>query len=245
MKKLHIFIISILLFISCTKQEDFYLNPTNGKTTVVFNPKVHYSTLTDQDGNIYKTVKIVNQTWMAENLRTTSYNDGTEIPNLTNIEDWWFVKKIRFGAYCNYNNTDNLDTIATYGRLYNWYAIDEDKLCPQGWHVPSSNEFEILINNIGGSDSAAIELKESGNSHWITIQNIYNTATNKTGFTSIPSGSRSIYFHGISAQSNYWTITTGGSCGPIFYAISHWFTDIYSSSTDKRTGLSVRCIKDY
>ena len=92
--------------------------------------------MTDQDGNFYKTVTIGTQTWMAENLRTMKYNDGTNIPLVTSGIAW---NNLNTGAYCNYNNTTNSDTIATYGRLYNWYAVNTGKLAPKGWHVENSH----------------------------------------------------------------------------------------------------------
>lgn len=128
MKKTHftpflfITIISIV-FSSCSKDDKDEMvpnNPINGQSTAVFNPKIIYGTMTDQDGNVYKTVTIGTQTWMAENLRTTKYNDGAAIPNVTDDAEWEFLTT---GAYCNYNNTIDTNTIGTYGRLYNWYAV--------------------------------------------------------------------------------------------------------------------------
>jgi hypothetical protein len=111
-----------VVFVSCAKgDDDNDSNLTNGKTTALFNPNVTYGTLTDQDGNIYKTVSIGTQIWMAENLRTTKYNDGTPIPVVLDNNEW---QSLSIGAYCNYNNTSNLDTIATFGRLYNGYAVN-------------------------------------------------------------------------------------------------------------------------
>src|SRR6266542_118390 len=105
---------------------------TNGKTTAVFNTDVTYGILTDQDSNVYKIVTIGTQTWMAENLRTTKYNDGTTIPNVIFAGEW---RNLETGAYVNYNNSISTDIIATYGRLYNWYTVNTGKIAPKGWHV--------------------------------------------------------------------------------------------------------------
>ncbi|HDO06183.1 MAG TPA: hypothetical protein ENG85_00705, partial [Bacteroidetes bacterium] len=111
-------------FTACKKKPLKPDNPLNGRTTAVFNPNKTYGTVTDIDGNVYKTIVIGNQTWMAENLRVTHYQNGDTIPNVTDNTTW---KDLSTDAYCNYNNTTDLDTIATYGRLYNWYAVNDTR----------------------------------------------------------------------------------------------------------------------
>src|SRR5664280_1230387 len=115
--------------------------PTNGLTTAIFNNTKTYGTMTDQDGNEYKTITIGTQTWMAENLRTTKYRDGTVIPNISyGAWDTHFT-----GAYCTYNNTNDAVSIATHGRLYNWNAVtDSRNIAPAGWHVPTDAEWTTL-----------------------------------------------------------------------------------------------------
>lgn len=100
----------IILEYGCKKDEVVSVNPTNGLTTAVFNPDLTYGTLTDQDGNIYKTIRIGNQTWMAENLRVTHYRNGDAIPNITDTTQWATQTE---GAWCNYNNTEDITAIAT------------------------------------------------------------------------------------------------------------------------------------
>ncbi|TRZ53760.1 hypothetical protein D4S03_01290 [bacterium] len=133
----------LLLLQCCKKEED--TNQFNGKTTAIFNPGKTYGSLTDQDGNIYRTITIGSQTWMAENLRTTTYRNSDAIPLVTDSTAW---KNLSTGAYCNYQNTNNIDTIATYGRLYNWAAVtDNHKIAPFGWHVPTHDELNVVIYN--------------------------------------------------------------------------------------------------
>ena len=129
-KYLLILIVVITLFSGCEKEITHpYRHPFNGRTTAVFNPDKEYGMVRDIDGSEYKTIVIGNQTWMAENLRVTHYRNGDPIPNVTGNEEW---SRLTTGAYCNYNNTTNPDTIATYGRLYNWYAaIDSRKIAPE------------------------------------------------------------------------------------------------------------------
>jgi uncharacterized protein (TIGR02145 family) len=149
-------IITTLLILnsSCKKDDNI------GKTTAIFNPDLTYGTISDQDGNIYKTIKIGTLTWMAENLRVTTYNDGTPIAEIIENDKW---NSSTTGAYCNYNNTNNLSTIATYGHLYNWYAVNTGKLAPQGWHVPTQGEWAYLENYLAGLDS---KIRETGTTHW-------------------------------------------------------------------------------
>ena len=99
-----------------------------GISTAVFNPNLTYGEMTDQDGNTYKTISIgtgkAAQTWMAENLRVTSYRNGDPIPYVNNTNQW---EDLTTGAQCTYNNTDDINYIATYGRLYNWYAVVDSR----------------------------------------------------------------------------------------------------------------------
>ena len=101
------------------------------------------STVKDADGNVYTTVKIGNQVWTVENLRTTKYNDGSAIPLVTDSAAW---VNLTTPGYCYYNNTTNADSIKKYGALYNWYAVDTKKLAPAGWHVPTDAEWDTLQN---------------------------------------------------------------------------------------------------
>ena len=100
-------------------------------------------TLTDTDGNVYQTVMIGNQVWMAENLRVTKYNDGSAITLDTSKATWGTDTA---GKYCYYNNTTNADSIKKFGTLYNWYAVNTGKLAPTGWHVPKDAEWDTLQN---------------------------------------------------------------------------------------------------
>jgi uncharacterized protein (TIGR02145 family) len=222
-----------IVFSSCSKDD----NDSSSGTTAVFNSSVSYGSMTDQDGNVYLTVTIGTQTWMAENLRTTTYNDGAAIPNAADNDSW----ASSTGAYCNYNNTTDTDTIATYGRLYNWYAVNTGKLAPKGWHVPTDAEWTTLttylVERVSGD-----KLKETGTKHW----NSPNTgATNETGFTALPGGDRDYdgAFLGIGGFGLWWSATED-------YAASAWaryvyyYSDVGRTYFDKRVGFSVRCVRD-
>lgn len=218
----------ILFASSCEKDDD---NEPSTKDTI-----------TDQDGNVYKTVTIGGQTWMAENLRTTKYNDGTAIPNVTNDDEW---KYNNTGAYCNYDYAAGTGYIATYGLLYNWHAVNTGKLAPKGWHVPTDAEWTELTEYLGGESVAGGKLKETGTTHW-NPTNI--GATNETGFTALPGGTRWGSFSDIGSRGFWWSAThKGGS--------DAWYRQIYGESPDPYSGLwrgsaydeacfSVRCVRD-
>ncbi|MBL0287321.1 MAG: fibrobacter succinogenes major paralogous domain-containing protein [Bacteroidetes bacterium] len=118
----------------------------------------------------------MNQIWMAENLKTTLYNDGTLIPNVTNSDEW---SKLTTGAYCYYDN--NYSNNAIYGKLYNWYAVGTGKLVPKGWHVPTDAEWETLITYLGGEDIAGRKMKSTN--YWKS-PNV--GASNSSGFNGLP-----------------------------------------------------------
>lgn len=242
---LQLLIIGVFLVFtsSCSKDDDnnpSSSNPTNGKTTAIFNSSITYGTMTDQDGNVYKTVTIGTQTWMAENLRTTKYNDGTAIPNVTGDGEW---ENLSTGAYCNYNNTTNTDTVATYGRLYNWYAVNTGKLAPKGWHVPTDAEWTELTDYLGGTSDAGGKLKETGTTHW----NSPNTgATNETGFTALPGGYRGDNgtFYYVGGGGNWWSATESGTDGAWYRGVGYDVSNVGRGSDNKELGFSVRCLRD-
>jgi uncharacterized protein (TIGR02145 family) len=230
-------VLSSIIVTGCKKNEDE--NPT-GKSSTVFNTTKTYSTMTDRDGNVYKTITIGTQTWMAENLRTTTYNDDKPIPNVSDPIAW---ASLLSGAYCNYKDTSDVDFIATYGRLYNWYAINTGKLAPQGWHVPSKAEFTTLINFLGGDAVAGGKLKETGTTHWLSPN---TEATNESGFSALPSGYRGSIdypFQSLTIGTSFWTSTDDGTYSTgrlLLYNDSH--APIYVFG--KKMGLPVRLIKD-
>ena len=138
-----------------------------------------YGTVTDIDGNVYKTIVIGTQTWMAENLKVTNYNDSNSIPLVMDNSEWVALRK---DAFCWYNNSE--DTYKkVYGALYNAYTVSEGKLCPAGWHVPSVTEWETLCTYLGGDTVAGGKLKST------IVWNSPNTgADNSSGFTALPGG---------------------------------------------------------
>ncbi len=196
--------------------------------------------VTDTDGNVYGTVTIGTQVWMAENLKTTQYNDGLGIPLVTDNGAW---KSINTPAYCWYDN-NKTNYKDTYGALYNWYAVETDKLCPEGWHVPSNDEWETLMDYLGGSGVAGGKLKEAGFEHW----DAPNTdATNESAFTALPGGARQ-YSEGIFMEMGltgaWWSASEVSEEIALLRAIEYDDGYTMEAAVDKRTGASVRCLKD-
>ncbi|HEY5511140.1 MAG TPA: FISUMP domain-containing protein, partial [Prolixibacteraceae bacterium] len=194
----------------------------------------------DVDGNIYTTVTIGTQVWMAENLKTTKYNDNSAILNVTDNTTWAGRTE---GAYCWYSN-DETTYKPTYGALYNGYAVNTTKLCPTGWHVPTNTEWTTLTTDLGGLDVAGGKLKETGTTHWLSP----NTgATNTSGFTALPGGSRdysSGTFDYIGRYGNWWSSTMNKSQQIYYRTMYNNASDVDGSPISKTYGFSVRCLKN-
>ncbi len=218
-----------------TKKPPATKTTTTKATSATTNNK--YGTVTDIDGNVYKTVKIGNQIWMAENLKTTRYNDGTPIPNVMDNEKW---KKLKEGACCYYNNAYSKSL--TYGMLYNWYAVNTGKLAPKGWHIPSDAEIQAFLSFLGGEIIAGERLKST--SGWENNGN----GKNSFGFNGLPAGIRTIdgTFQVVGYYSYFWSSTEDYSKDG--YGLGHNLryenSGSYRISTSKSSGFSVRCIKD-
>ncbi|MCX6255325.1 MAG: fibronectin type III domain-containing protein [Bacteroidia bacterium] len=204
----------------------------------------------DIDGNVYNIVTIGSQVWMNENLKTTKYNDGTAIPNEISAASWAASNS---GAYCDYSNTPANST--TYGRLYNWYAVDNNastklasnggkNVCPTSWHVPTDAEWTTLTTYLGGESVAGGKLKETGNTHWYLPN---TSATNETGFTALAGGSRgsSGGYGGLMNTGYWWSSTENTTAFAWLRAMYFDYSSVGSSVADKQIGLSVRCLRDF
>jgi len=218
-------------------------------------------TVTDYDGNVYNTVTIGTQVWLKENLKVTHYRNGDLIPNVTDGMAW---SNLTTGAYCNFNNdANNYSTI--YGRLYNWYAVNDSRnIAPVGWHVPTHDEWTSLERAICTSGTCAAEfpydntttglrgtdeggkLKEIGTTHW---QNPNTGATNETGFLALPGDYRSgngtyTTNDDIGRFGDWWEATENGATSAWYRYLSYNNANVGRNFDDKRDGLSVRCIRD-
>lgn len=214
--------------------------------TVMFEPA---GTVTDISGNTYNAIKIGTQTWMKENLKTTKYRDNTVIPNVTDNTAW---NSLTTGAYSDYDNSVlNSDT---YGRLYNVFAVSSiHNICPQGWHVPSDSEWNVLAKyldntvdttNIGWSgEEIAGKLKEKGFVHW--TDQTASITSNSSGFTALPGSERNGYGFSNLNYNGYWWTSTAYSSERFWYRGLYSFTTIWrGTSAGVEAGYSIRCVKD-
>ncbi len=225
----------IVFFSSCRKddQDQHRLEP---------------GTVRDIDGNAYRTVIIGSMEWMAENLRTTRYNDGSPINYPGTDNNQW--ENNRTGAYSWYNN--DRDTYSdTYGALYNWHAVKTGRLCPAGWRVPTDDEWteanRSLAANAGG------KLKDNNSGHW---QGSNTGATNEAGFNALPGGGRFSalpggshadvkgYFFYMGRSGRWWTSTEHSSSEAWYRSVHSGSGNLYRSHNYKETGFSVRCVRD-
>lgn len=217
----------------------FSINVT-ASVNKVFNSSLTYGSLTDFDGNEYRTILIGSQIWMAEDLKVTHFNDGTAIPIVTDNLIWG---SLTTPAYCWYNN--DVANKQNFGALYNWFAVGTGKLCPASWHVPSDSEWTILTDFLGGTNVAGGKLKEAGISHW----NSPNTgATNSSGFTSLPTGGRNYpggVFYGIGVFDAWWSSTEYNYLKPYYRSVASFNELVFRGfGTLKGAGIAIRCVKD-
>jgi len=179
------------------------------------------------------------QQWLRENLATTKFNDGSSIPNVTNNSEWISTNS---GAYCDYDN--NVANSNKYGRLYNWYAVNDiRKITPTGWHVPSNQEWQTMIDFLGGDDVAGGKIKETGTNHWLTPN---TSATNESGFTALPGGHRdnNALFRSIDILGIWWTSSLYNTSNSWRKSVDYNYNRISTNPNDYHFGFSVRCIKD-
>ena len=215
------------------------LSTANSKPTSGNGPNI-----TDTDGNFYKTVYIGTQQWMAENLKVSKYNDETIIPNITDNTQW---SSLTTGAWSYYNNSDSLGKI--YGKLYNWYAVSKTSnsnknVCPTGWHVPTDAEWTVLTEYLGGASFAGGKMKEVGTTNW----NSPNTdATNTSLFSLLPGGGRNFYgYYGNIGSLGIWWSSTDYKTDNAWNRFLHNYGGNVDRdySSNKKDGLSVRCLRD-
>jgi uncharacterized protein (TIGR02145 family) len=216
---------------------------TNSAGTAYGNQVSFNTMLVDIDGNLYKIVTIGAQVWMAENLKTTKFNNNTAIPLVTDNTAW---SNLATPGYCWYNNEITNKDI--YGAIYNWYTAYDINLCPTGWHAPTDAEWHQLILfidpgatlTITESQVAGGKLKESGTTHWQTP----NTgATDETGFTALPGGDRDINgaYNRVGTSGKWWC---SDNTTARYRDLEFNVADVLRVSSNGKNGYSVRCIKN-
>jgi len=191
-------------------------------------------TVVDTVGNVYKTVKIGNQWWMAENLRTTKYRNGSDIVNVTDSLVWSGLKT---AAYCY--NKNNVDNGSTYGALYNWYAVnDARKLAPKGWHIATDEEWSALVTFLGLTPGTKLKSKTG----WTSGNGI-----DSYGFSALPGGNRGNggVFENIGTFGFWWSSTELTSTNNAWFRyINNANPSVDKNYVNKSNGYSIRCVKD-
>ena len=206
-----------------------------------------YGVITDIDGNLYSTIFIGDNWWMAENLKTGHFDDGSEIPSITDNNAWF---QLNTPAYCSYNNIPFNGSV--YGKLYNWYSIaDQRNICPTGWHVPTDTEWNILIGFLDPTfDPYADGLQSAtagGKLKSLTGWNPPNTAaTNESGFSGLSGGNRGNggVFDDLGFDTTWWSSSEAGIDGAMTRVLYFNYGVVYRLYNSKEYGLSVRCLKD-
>lgn len=210
---------------------------------ILFNPDLQYGTVTDVDGNVYKTITLGKQTWMAENLKVTHFRNGEAITNETDLGKWGYFQ-ITTSAYCWYNN--DIANKNIYGAMYNWYAASDSRnIAPLGWHVSSVDDWQTLISFLGAPQiNNGYKLRETSTAHWVS-ENFSLLATNETGFTALPGGKVAPLHFGFMdigvGFAYFWTNSgtwDGSSC--VYLASDITIDNLQPNCR----GFNIRCVKD-
>jgi uncharacterized protein (TIGR02145 family) len=220
---------------------------TNSAGTAYGNEVTFRTLLSDASGNLYNTVVIGTQTWMAENLKTTKYNDNSDITNVTDNAEW---AALTSEAYCWYGN-DETTNKQLYGALYNWYAVHEGNLCPTGWHVPSDAEFKTLEMHLGMTQTQADGFSWRGTDQGTRLKNTAGwttgNGTNTVGFAALPGGYRYYFdggFAGAGTIGYFWSSEQVSPTNAYYRRLDGANAGVYREGAVKSAGKSVRCIKD-
>ncbi len=241
---------------------DFDFNMPAEDVTLAANFMIEDGTqgnVTDIDGNVYNTVFIGEAEWMAENLKTSRYNDGKVIPNITVFEDW---SNLSSGAYAWFDNDQDYGD--AYGALYNWYAVETGNLCPDGWRVPTDEDWselsdhlvekydDIDVMNVGKILKSCRQVDSpmggdcntSEHPRWNEVQGYYGT--DDFGFSALPGGRRGSIgtFSDIGRHSNWWSASEHSDTHATNRRIILNNDQLLSYDTDKNVGFSVRCIRE-
>jgi uncharacterized protein (TIGR02145 family) len=237
-----VFISFLLLSTYSCKKENDSASPVN-----------ETGTMTDIEGNVYKTVKIGSRWWMAENLQVKKYRNGYSIPNVTLAEDW---QNAATGAWCVYDPTDV--NSAKPGLLYNWFvAADTNNIAPVGWHIPSDDEWKELEKNLGMSAAEADKagwrgtveggkLRIQSPQGWTAYSDIWSA--NESGFTALAGSCRLFNGEwgqpGLQATGFWWTGTGSADSMATYRYLDYKHADVFRGQCSKKYGMSIRCIKD-
>lgn len=260
-----IFSFSLILNTGCDLLDDD-TDPANGDNGHHEENDHDYGSVKDVEGNEYRTIVIGGQEWMAENLRTTKYRDGSSIPGGLSDDQW---RDTSYGAYAIYPHKDvsgigsDREMVNAYGKLYNWFAVSDNRgICPTGWTVPSHDDWtaltNYLINNyseIEGTNAGdflkscrQVDSPIGGNCdtsrhpRWHRHDRFYGN--NQFGFTALPAGWRGIWgYDNIGVEGTWWSSTVHMATNARVREILNYYGNVFVEYRDHNAGLSVRCIK--
>jgi uncharacterized protein (TIGR02145 family) len=190
----------------------------------------------------FKTVTIGDQVWMVENLNVDKFRNGDPIPHAQTEEEWQQAGENGQPAWCYYDNDPANGKI--YGKLYNWYAVSDWRgLAPEGWRIPSDEDWEKLIKLLGGEEVAGGKLKASDTTYWKSPN---FGATNETRFSALPGGDRTSggSFLNLGIDGYWWYSSERSGSGACYHRLGHASDGSYRYGSTKTYGFSVRCLKD-
>jgi uncharacterized protein (TIGR02145 family) len=191
------------------------------------------------DNTNSKEVKIGNQVWMLENLDVENFRNGDSIPQAKTAEEWENAGKNNEPAWCYYDNDGSNG--AKYGKLYNWYAVNDPRgLAPEGYHIPSNTELSELTDSLGHENVSGTKMKSI--SGWYESAN----GNNSSGFSALPGGYRYINgsFSDLGKVGNWWSSSEGDTSNAISRFLNYYNADVFNYNSDKKNGFSVRCLRD-
>ena len=189
-----------------------------------------------------RTVKIGGQEWMTKNLNVSTFRNGDVIPEAKTIDDWLKAGAEGKPAWCYYENDPANGE--KYGKLYNWHAVNDSRqLAPKGWHVPTNDEWQTLIDFCGGQEVAGGPMKETGMKHW---KRPNTGATDEHGFSALPGGHRDNkgHFYNLGHYATFWSSTNCNKIAAWKRHLSRGDTKVYIDCFNMIAGFSVRCVRD-
>jgi uncharacterized protein (TIGR02145 family) len=230
--------------LQANNEYEYRLKANNiGGEVISSNGKFKTYACRDYDYNYYSAVTIGTQTWLQQNFRGTHFANGDPIPNVTNPDTW---STLTTGAYCWYNNDPKIG--AEYGGLYNWYVGADSRALIVGWHTPTTYEFDILMNYLGGWSPSGPKVMEIGNTHWI---NTIKIATNSSGFTALPNGrfglestTNKFTFMELRSTATFWSSSSMGTSGDVGLIYSNQCGFGASALYEKNRGYGLRFIEN-
>jgi uncharacterized protein (TIGR02145 family) len=268
MKNIFLVLGCFIISLSISAQDSMFVHRKDGSIlnfainnidSIIFYPAtgISSSSVTDTEGNVYNTIVIGTQEWMAENLKTTKFNDGASITLMTNNQDWYNTVN---PAYSWYDN-DEATNKNKYGALYNGYAVSTGKLCPTGWRVPSDDDWKILEDYLianGHSSDGTTTGRSIGKSlasitGWKTSSGLGHVGStllpeyrNKSGFNGFPGGRRDQAgtFANAGDFAYWWTSTKNSEASFIFKYLSYYYSTLETFMQNPNYGFSVRCVKN-